>query len=262
VTRRVSPLLITSILSTAPVSSTTTRNTPLGNSPPLLNHLHPYNTTTTTTVDTHDNSFQPLPRSKRETEGVVSLSTHHHHHHPPSLETRDRGGVTSVNTPPPTPPSLEMRDGGGSFSVDTPPPSPPSLARNARRRGCYLHGHVQRRNTSPTTRTTTYPTYHYHYKRPKPQIRAFVLDFGVSAPSSCKSYYIYYIVLYYIILYLIKKNPPHPGHGCGFSVGDLKSTRTRTRPTRTRYPCGFVNPLSCPTKRRRPAASRRNCGRG
>ena len=45
-----------------------------------------------------------------------------------------------------------------------------------------------------------------------------------------------------VILYLIKKNPPHPGHGCGFSTGDLKSTRTCTHPTRTRYPCGFVNP--------------------
>ena len=61
-----------------------------------------------------------LPRSKRETEGVVSLSTHHH--------------ITTTTT---TPPSLEMRDGGVGFSVGTPPPSPPSLARNARRRGGF-----------------------------------------------------------------------------------------------------------------------------
>ena len=117
---------------------------------------------------------QPLPRSNCETEGF-SLSTHpslarnarrrgcffcRHttnpslariarrrgflcQHTPPSLETRDGGGISSVDTPPPTPPSLELRDGGvlcqhtppsletrdggGVSSVDTPPPTPPSL---------------------------------------------------------------------------------------------------------------------------------------
>ena len=40
---------------------------------------------------------------------------------PLSLETRDGGGVSLVDTPPPTPPLLELRD-GGVFSVNTPLP--------------------------------------------------------------------------------------------------------------------------------------------
>jgi len=63
---------------------------------------------------------------------------------------------------------------------------------------------------------TTYPTYHYHYKRPKPQIGAFVLNFGVSAPSSRKSYYFYYIIFNYIIFNLIKKTRHTRATGVGF----------------------------------------------
>ena len=81
----------------------------------------------------------PLSRLKCETEGCVfcrhtitnpslariarrrgSLCQH------PSLETRDGGGVSFVNTPS-TPPSLETREGFVSSSVNTPPPTPPSL---------------------------------------------------------------------------------------------------------------------------------------
>ena len=40
---------------------------------------------------------------------------------PPSLETRDGGVVSSVDTPPPTPPSLKLRD-GGVFFVNKPLP--------------------------------------------------------------------------------------------------------------------------------------------
>ena len=90
--------------------------------------------------------LHPLPRSKRETEGVVSLSTYHHHHHPlprsncktegsffcqqtpPTLELRDRGFLCQQ-----TPPSLETRDRGVFFT-----PSTPSLARNVRRRGYFF----------------------------------------------------------------------------------------------------------------------------
>ena len=55
----------------------------------------------------------PLPRSKRETEGISPLLV-----------------------PPPPPPSLETRDGGG-FSISN-TSTTPSLAQNARRRG-FLH---------------------------------------------------------------------------------------------------------------------------
>ena len=82
----------------------------------------------------------PLPRSKREMEGVFYLLTRHHHHHhhplPRSKCETEGGGVSFVNTPPPSPPlphskretegvffsthhhhlhppsSLELRDGG------------------------------------------------------------------------------------------------------------------------------------------------------
>ncbi len=74
----------------------------------------------------------PLPRSKRETEGVFLLSTCHHATTNPSLaqNARQRGSLSThpsltrnarrrgcffcrhATTPPPTPPSLELRDGG------------------------------------------------------------------------------------------------------------------------------------------------------
>ena len=62
--------------------------------------------------------LHPLPRSKRETEGVVSLSTHHHHHHHhPSLarNARQRGWFLCRHTT--------------TITIT------PSLARNARWRG-------------------------------------------------------------------------------------------------------------------------------
>jgi len=43
------------------------------------------------------------------------------------------------------------------------------------------------------------------------------------------------------------ENPPNPGHGCGFSVGDFESTRTRTRPTHTRVPARVCKPVTGPT---------------
>ena len=43
-----------------------------------------------------------------------------------------------------------------------------------------------------------------------------MLIFGVSAPPSCKSYYIYYITFNYIILYLIKKTRHTRATGVGF----------------------------------------------
>jgi len=44
------------------------------------------------------------------------------------------------------------------------------------------------------------------------------------------------------------ENPPNPGHGCGFSVGDFESTRTRTRPTHTRVPVRVCKPVTGPTR--------------
>jgi len=43
------------------------------------------------------------------------------------------------------------------------------------------------------------------------------------------------------------ENPPNPGHGCGFSVGDFESTRTRTCPTHTRVPARVCKPVTGPT---------------
>ena len=62
----------------------------------------------------------PLPRSKRETEGVVSFQPPRF---PPSLETGDRGGSSNH---PRSSPSLFERDGGGHLFPTT-PRSPPSL---------------------------------------------------------------------------------------------------------------------------------------
>jgi len=43
-----------------------------------------------------------------------------------------------------------------------------------------------------------------------------------------------------------KPNPPYPGHGYGFWAGDPNSTRTRTRPTRTRLPARVCKPVTNP----------------
>jgi len=42
------------------------------------------------------------------------------------------------------------------------------------------------------------------------------------------------------------ENPPNPGQGCGFSVGDFESTRTRTCPTHTRVPVRVCKPMTGP----------------
>ena len=45
-----------------------------------------------------------------------------------------------------------------------------------------------------------------------------------------------------------KPNPPYPGHGYGFWAGDPNSTRTRTRPTRTRLPARICKPVTNPSE--------------
>ncbi len=69
----------------------------------------------------HPLSDHTLPRSKRETEGVLLLSAHPLINHTPSLarSVRRRGCFFCRHTPS-TPPSLETRDGGGVSSVGTP----------------------------------------------------------------------------------------------------------------------------------------------
>ena len=42
------------------------------------------------------------------------------------------------------------------------------------------------------------------------------------------------------------ENPPNPGHGCEFSVGDFESTCPRTRPTHTRVPAWVCKPVMGP----------------
>ena len=44
------------------------------------------------------------------------------------------------------------------------------------------------------------------------------------------------------------KNPPHPGHRCGFSAGDYEVTRTHTRLTHTQVPTWVHKPVTNTTK--------------
>jgi len=44
------------------------------------------------------------------------------------------------------------------------------------------------------------------------------------------------------------ENPPNPGHGCGFLVGDFESTRTRTHPTHTWVPARVCKPVTGPNQ--------------
>ena len=79
----------------------------------------------------------PLPPSKHETEGgIFSVNTPPPpppSPPPPSLEMRDGGRDSFVDTPPPTPPSLEMQD--GVFLLTHQPPTPPRLFSDMTRGG-------------------------------------------------------------------------------------------------------------------------------
>ncbi len=86
------------------------------------------------------------------------------------------------------------------------------------------------------------PTYHYHYKNPKPQTRAFMLNFGGSAPSSCKSYYIYYIIFNYI-----KKTRHTRATGAGFPwVTPSRPIPVPAKPI-PGYPCHALSKLAANT---------------
>ena len=158
---------------------------------------------------------------------------------PPLHETQDGGVHQSTTWPQPTAVENE-RNCSFSWVVDSLPAPPPNHCR--KRAIMLVFDSSCRPYHNHHTSTLAFQPQNHHYKRPKPQIRAFVLDFGVSAPSSCKFYYIYYI-----IFNLIYQTRQTRGCRCGLGTGDSKSTCTRTRATHTWIPARVYKPMTGPT---------------
>ncbi len=90
--------------------------------------------------------------------------------------------------------------------------------------------------------TPVFQPQNHHYKSPKPQIRAFVLNFGVSSLKIVTLLYIYYII--YITCNLVYHTRQTHGCGCGLGTGDLCRTLTHTRTTHTPVPVRVYKPVT------------------